>query len=384
MSQAVTEATNVKDPEVLKHIVIDFKQMKEFAHNPLIMERADGVRYWDVDGKSYLDGLSGIFVVNIGHNNRRVIEAMKAQLDKIAFAPPLHGTNMPAVQLAAKIAEITPGDLNTVKLLNSGSEATEAAMKLAHQYHVQSGHPNKFKVISRYYGYHGATMGALAATGTTKRKWMFEPFGPGFVKVQTPHCYRCPYNLNYPQCGVLCATIVAEVIKMEGPQTVSAFIVEPVGNTGGIITPPPEYFPILRRICDDNDVVLIFDEVLTGFGRTGQMFAAQTFGVTPDIICMGKGITSGYAPMSAMAFSDKIASAFWGEPEAEIQFAHGHTYGGNPLSAAAALAVIDVMLEDDLPGGAREMGAYLRQRLEDLARFGIVGEVRGKGLAAGC
>ena len=208
MSVMANERPAVKDPDTLKHIVIDFKQMKEFAHKPLIMERADGVRYWDVDGKSYLDGLSGIFVVNIGHNNRRVIEAMKAQLDKIAFAPPLHGTNTPAVQLAARIAEITPGDLNTVKLLNSGSEATEAAMKLAHQYHVQSGNPNKFKVISRYYGYHGATMGALAATGTTKRKWMFEPFAPGFVKVQPPHCYRCPYDLSYPQCGVLCATIV--------------------------------------------------------------------------------------------------------------------------------------------------------------------------------
>ncbi len=377
------EKPDIKDPALLKHIVLDFKQMKQFAQKPLIMERADGVRYWDVDGKSYLDGLSGIFVVNIGHNNRRVIEAMKAQLDKIAFAPPLHGTNTAAVRLAAKISDITPGDLNTVKLLNSGSEATEAAMKLARQYHVQTGNASRFKVISRYYGYHGATMGALGATGTTKRRWMFEPFAPSFVKVQTAHCYRCPYHLSYPACGVLCATIVRDVIKMEGPQTVSAFIVEPIGNTGGIITPPPEYFPILRQICDEFGVVLIFDEVLTGFGRTGQMFAAQTFGVTPDILCMGKGITSGYAPMSAIAFNDKIASAFWGEPEAGIEFAHGHTYGGNPLCAATALEVIAVMLDEDLPGRARAMGAYLRQRLEGLARFGIVGEVRGKGLLLG-
>ena len=377
------QTVNVKDPEVLKHIVIDFKQMKEFSQKPLIMERADGVRYWDVDGKPYLDGLSGIFVVNIGHNNRRVVEAMKAQLDRIAFAPPLHGTNDMAVRLAAKIAEITPGDLDTVKLLNSGSEATEAAMKLARQYHVQTGNATKFKVISRYHGYHGATMGSLGATGTTKRRWMFEPFAPSFVKVQTAHCYRCPYHLSYPTCGILCATIVRDVIEMEGPQTVSAFIVEPIGNTGGIITPPPEYFPILRDICNEFGVVLIFDEVLTGFGRTGQMFAAQTFGVTPDILCMGKGMTSGYAPMSAIAFSNKIASAFWGEPEEGIEFAHGHTYGGNPLSAAAALEVIAIMQEEDLPGSARAMGAYLRQRLENLARFGIVGEVRGKGLLLG-
>ncbi len=383
MDSRVADTTSVKDPQLLSHIVVDFKQMKDFVKNPLIMERADGVRYWDVDGKSYLDGLSGVFVVNIGHNNCHVIEAMKAQLDKIAFAPPLHGTNEPAVRLAAKIASITPGDLNTVKLLNSGSEATEAAMKLARQYHIQSGHPNKFKVISRYYGYHGATMGALGATGTTKRRWMFEPFAPSYVKVQPPHCYRCPYGLNYPGCNILCAHIVREVIKMEGPQTVSAFIVEPIGNTGGIITPPMEYFPILREICTEFNVLLIFDEVLTGFGRTGNLFAAQTFGVTPDIICMGKGITSGYAPMSAMAFSDKVEKAFWGEGDADIQFAHGHTYGGNPLSAAASLAVIDVLLEQDLPGRAREMGAYLRQRLEGLSRFGIIGEVRGKGLLLG-
>lgn len=383
MSSRKGSVADVKDPNVLKHIVVDFKQMKHFSEHPLIIERADGIRYWDIDGKMYLDGLAGIFVVSVGHNNRRVIEAMKAQLDKATFAPPLHGTNPAAIQLAAKIASLTPGDLNTVKLLNSGSEATEAAMKLARQYHVQTGNGTKFKVISRYYGYHGATMGALGATGTTKRRWMFEPFAPGYIKVHTPHCYRCPYGQTYPQCKILCATIVREVITMEGPQTVSAFIVEPIGNTGGIITPPPEYLPILRRICDDLNVVLIFDEVLTGFGRTGQMFAAQTFGVTPDIICMGKGMTSGYAPMSAVAFSDRIAKAFWGEPEREIQFAHGHTYGGNPLSAAAALAVIDVMLEQDLPGRAREVGAYMRQRLEALSRFGIVGEVRGKGMLIG-
>lgn len=374
---------DVTDPAVLKHIVLDFRQMKDFAQRPLIMDRAEGIRYWDIDGKSYIDGLSGIFVVNIGHGNRRVIDAMKQQLERITFAPTLSATNTPAVKLAARIAEITPGDLNTVKLFSSGSEATEGAMKLARQYHVQTGNPTKFKVISRYHGYHGATMGALAATGTTKRKWMFEPFGPGFVKVQTPHCYRCPYDMTYPSCKVLCARIVRDVIKMEGPQTVSAFIVEPIGNTGGIITPPAEYLPILRQICDEYNVLLIFDEVLTGCGRTGSMFAAQTFGVTPDIICMGKGITSGYAPLSAIAFSDKVASAFWGEPEQGIEFSHGHTYGGNALSSAAALAVIDVMLDNDLPGNARRVGEYLRHRLENLARFGIVGEVRGKGLLLG-
>jgi len=376
-------AARLKDPDLLRHIVLDFQQMSEFVQQPLIMERADGVRYWDVDGKCYLDGLSGIFVVTVGHNNRRVIEAIKAQLDRMAFAPPLHGTNPAAVELAALIAQITPGDLNTVKLLDSGSEATEAAMKLARQYHRQTGHAGKFKVISRYHGYHGATLGALSATGTTKRRWMFEPLAPGFIHVQTAHCYRCPYGLSYPGCEVLCARIVSDVIRMEGPETVAALIVEPIGNTGGIITPPPEYFPILRQICDEFNVLLIFDEIITGFGRTGQMFAAHTFGVGPDILCMGKGITSGYAPLSAIAFSDRVAAAFWGPAEAGIEFSHGHTYGGNPVSSAAGLAAVREVIERDLPARARKLGAYLRERLEALARFGIVGEVRGKGLLLG-
>lgn len=383
MTATPSDHKRLKDPRILRHIVLDFKQMQEWSREPLILERADGVRYWDVDGKCYLDGLSGIFVVNVGHNNRRVIEAMQAQLARMAFAPPLHATNPAAVELAELIAQVTPGDLDTVKLLNSGSEATEAAMKLARQYHRQTGHAGKFKVISRYHGYHGATLGALSATGTTRRRWMFEPLAPGFIHVHTPHCYRCPYRQSYPACDVLCARIVDDVIRMEGPETVAALIVEPIGNTGGIITPPPEYFPILRQICDEHNVLLIFDEVLTGFGRTGQMFAAQTFGTTPDILCMGKGMTSGYAPMSAIAFSDRVAEAFWGPAEAEIEFSHGHTYGGNPLSSAAALATIRELLERDLPGQARERGAYLRRRLEGLARFGVVGEVRGKGLLLG-
>lgn len=375
--------TRWKDPDLLRHIVLDFKQMSEFVKDPLVIEHADGVRYWDVDGKCYLDGLSGVFVVNLGHNNRGIIEAIRAQQERISFAPPLHATSPVAVELAARIAEVAPGDLNTVKLLDSGSEATEAAMKLARQYHRQSGHPGKYKIISRYHGYHGATFGALAATGATRRRWQFEPFPPGFIHVQTAHCYRCPYRLTYPACDVLCARIVRDVIEMEGPETVAAFIVEPIGNTGGIITPPDEYFPILREICDEFNVLLIFDEMITGFGRTGRMWGADTFSVVPDIICMGKGITGGYAPLSAIAFSDKIESAFWGPGDAGIEFSHGHTYAGNPISAAAGLEAIRQVVELDLPGRARELGAFLQQRLLELSRFGIVGEVRGKGLLLG-
>ncbi|MDG6983843.1 MAG: aminotransferase class III-fold pyridoxal phosphate-dependent enzyme, partial [Nitrososphaerota archaeon] len=213
-------------------------QMKDFAKDPLVMKSAQGVWYEDVHGKRYLDGLSGVFVVNVGHGNRRVIDAMKQQLDELAFAPPLHATNMRAIELAALLAKVTPGDLHTFKLLSGGSEATESAMKLARQYHRQTGHPQKYKVVSRYEGYHGATLGALAASGVTKRRSTFEPLPGGYVHVFPPTCYRCPYGLKYPECGVLCASIVESVIKQEDPATVSSLIVEPIGNTGGIVTPP--------------------------------------------------------------------------------------------------------------------------------------------------
>ncbi len=367
----------------LRRIMLDLRQMKSFVADPLIMQRADGVWYEDVDGKRYMDGLSGVFVVAVGHNNRRVIEAMHAQLDQIAFAPPLHATSTPAIQLANKIAEITPGDLNTIKLMNSGSEATEAAMKMARQYHRQTGHPQKYKILSRYLGYHGATFGALSATGTVRRKWMFEPVMQGFVHVWPPTCYRCPFNMTYPGCGVRCATIVEDTIQFEGPETVAAFIVEPIGNTGGIVTPPAEYLPILRDICDRYNVLLIFDEIITGFGRTGQMFAAQTFNTLPDILCMGKGISSGYAPLAAIAIRDHVAAAFWGEDEDEVEFADGHTYGGNPLAAAAGLASIAEIEDRNLTRRARELGGQLLHRLEAVQELGVVGEIRGRGLLIG-
>ena len=356
--------------------------MKEFAEHPLIMKSAKGVWYEDVAGKKYLDGLSGIFVVNVGHGNRRVIDAMKKQLEEITFAPPLYSTNLRAIELAELLSKITPGDLHSVKILNSGSEATETAMKLARQYHKQSGNPHKYKVISLYGGFHGVTMGALSASGTTKRKVAFEPFGAGYVHVFPPTCYRCPYGLTYPDCHILCATIVEDVIKREDPSTVAALIVEPISNTLGIITPPDEYFKILREICDRYNVLLIFDEIITGFGRTGEMFAAQTFGTTPDIMCMGKGMASGYSPIAGIAFRDKIAEAFYGRSEDQVQFNDGHTYGGNPLSCAAAIATINFILDEKLHYKAREQGARIVKELKELD-LSIIGEIRGKGLLIG-
>ena len=232
------------------------------------MARADGVHYWDVDGNRYLDALSGIYVASVGHNNRRVIEAIRRQLDTLHFSPPMHGTNPVAVQLANLLAELAPGDLSTVKFQCGGAEVTEAAIKLARQYHRLTGSPGKYKIISRYLSWHGSTLGSLSASGLKSRKTVNEPMAPGFLHVFPPTCYRCPFGKTYPDCGITCATIVEQVVAMEDPDTVAAIMVEPIGHTGGVIDPPDEYLPILREICDRHNVLLIFDEVITGIGRT--------------------------------------------------------------------------------------------------------------------
>ena len=356
-------------------------QMAEWSKHPLIMARADGVHYWDVQGRRYLDALSGIYVASVGHNNRRVIEAIRRQLDVLHFSPPMHGTNPVAVQLANLLAELTPGDLSTVKFQCGGSEVTEAAIKLARQYHRLTGSPGKYKIISRYQSWHGSTLASLSASGLKSRKTVNEPMAPGFLHVFPPTCYRCPFGKTYPDCGVTCATIVEQVIAMEDPATVAAVMVEPIGHTGGVIDPPDEYLPILREICDRQNILLIFDEIITGVGRTGRMFAAETFGVVPDVLCTAKGLSGGYAPLSAMICRRPIADAFWGPIEENPGFVEGHTFEGNPISCAAGIAVLREILERDLLGNARQQGERLRSGFEGLAaKYGVIGDIRGKGL----
>jgi adenosylmethionine-8-amino-7-oxononanoate aminotransferase len=359
-------------------------QMAEWSRRPLVMAKADGVFYWDVHGKRYLDAISGIYVVSVGHNNRRVVEALRRQLDSLTFSPPVHGTNPVAVQLANLLAELAPGDLSAVKFQCGGSEVTEAAIKLARQYHKLTGHAGKYKVIGRYLSWHGSTMGSLSASGLKSRKTVNEPLAPGFLHVFPPTCYRCPFGKTYRDCGITCATLVGDVIDLEDPDTVAAVIVEPIGHTGGIIDPPPEYLPILREVCDRHNVLLIFDEIITGVGRTGRMFAAETFGVTPDVICTGKGMSGGFVPLSAMICRRGIADAFWGPLAENPGFVEGHTFEGNPLSCAAGVAVLREILEQDLCANARKQGERLRAGFDRLAKkHGVIGDIRGKGLLQG-
>jgi len=369
-----------RDRHLLGRTFLDYRPTAEFLACPLIIERAEGLHLWDRDGRRYLDATGGIFVAVLGHRHPRVMEAMRRQMEGATFVAPLHAISDVTLDFIEKLGGVTPGSLQFVKPFSRGSEAVEAALKFARQYFKQTGRPGKYKVISRYHSYHGGTFGAMAASGTGPRKAKFEPEAPGFLKVFPPTHYRDQFG-SWEEANRFAARAVEDVILHEGPETVAAVILEPIGNTGGIITPTEEYFALLRAICDRNEVLLIFDEIITGFAKTGRMFAAETFGVTPDILCAGKGISSGAAPLGAMIARLELAEAFSAAPE--NYFAHGHTYAGNPLACAAGIAVIDAIVELDLCRRAEELGGLLRRRLEGLKRFGVVREVRGKGVLLG-
>ncbi len=371
-----------RQKKLLGRTFLDYQPTEAFLENPIVVSRAEGVYYWDTEGRRYFDGIGGIFVANLGHGHPRVIEAVKRQLDTMSFSPPMHGTSDIALDFVERVGEVTPDTLNFVKPFSGGSESMEAAMKFARQYYKQTGRPHKYKFVSRYLGYHGGTFGAMAASGTGKRKTPFEPQMPGFIKVYPPSYFRDRFA-SWEECNRFCAQMFEDAIINEDPDTVAGVIVEPIGNTGGIVTPTEEYFHLLREICDRHDVLLIFDEIITGWGRTGSMFAAETFGAIPDIICSGKALSNGTIPLGAMIAREDMAEAFKGDPAAGLNFAHGHTYAGSPVGCAAGLAVIDEIVEKKLAERAGEMGAYLAEKLEDLKKYGVVREVRGRGLIRG-
>ncbi|MGH7120321.1 MAG: aspartate aminotransferase family protein [Acetobacteraceae bacterium] len=370
---------------VIPSLFLDFMQMQEFAKAPMVFVAGDGVHLKTDDGREFIDGLSGVFTTSLGHGNRKIAAAISRQLERLAFAPPLHGTNQPALELTEMLLRLAPEGVSAVKLFSGGSEATEAAMKLARQYHRQTGQPWRYKILGRYGGYHGATMGALSAGGGRERKAIFEPLGVGFLHVHPPLCYRCPFDQTYPSCGRTCVELIGRTIEAEDPQTVAAVIVEPISiSSAGFVVPPPDYLPRLREICDRYGVVLIYDEIITGFGRLGTMFASEYYHAAPDITCCGKGMSGGYAPLAAILIRDRIARAFYGEASEGVQFHHGHTFGGNPVACAAGVAVLSEFLAHDIVENARRRGERLRANLEAMAqRHSIIGDVRGAGLLQG-
>ncbi len=367
---------------LLERTFLDYQQTSAFLEHPFIVKRAHGLHYWDTNGRRYFDGIGGIFVASLGHGHPRVLEAMRRQAETLGFSPPMHGLSDVALDFVEKLSEVTPENLNFIKSYSGGSEAVESALKFTRQYFRQSGHPGKYKFVSRYFGYHGATFGAMAASGTGKRKTPFEPQAGGFLKVFPPTYYRDRFA-SWEECNRFCAQMFEDVIVNEDPDTVAGVILEPIGNTGGIITPTEEYFRLIRDVCDRYNVMLIYDEIITGFGKTGSMFAAQTFGVTPDIICAGKGISSGAYPVGAMMAREDMGNVFLGPVEADVNFAHGHTFAANPVACAVGMAVIDEIVEQELDRKAGELGRYLASKLEGLKDLGVVREVRGRGLLQG-
>ncbi|GHJ10065.1 aspartate aminotransferase family protein [Micromonospora humidisoli] len=360
------------------HLWMHFTRMASYAAGevPTIV-RGDGAYVWDAQGRRYLDGLAGLFVVNAGHGRTELAEAAAKQAGELAYFPLWSYAHPKAVELAEKIASLTPGDLNRVFFTTGGSEAVESAWKLARAYFKRTGRPTKHKVVSRYLAYHGTSMGALSITGLPGIKSDFEPLVPGGIKVPNTNFYRAPEHGDSPEAfGVWAADEIRRAIEREGPDTVAAVFLEPLQNSGGCFPPPPGYFQRVREICDAYDVLLVSDEVICSWGRLGEYFGAVRYGYQPDIITTAKGITSGYAPLGAMIASDRLMEPFLTETG---MFAHGVTFGGHPVSCAVALANLEVFAREDLIGHVRANEGAFRATLEKLTDLPIVGDVRGDG-----
>jgi adenosylmethionine-8-amino-7-oxononanoate aminotransferase len=344
---------------------------------PFIAE-SRGVYMWDQTGKQYIDACSGAIVSNIGHGNARVQEAIGRQAQKTFFAYRTQFENEPAVALAAELVQHSAAHLNRVFYVSGGSEAVETAMKLCRQYFYDRGEGSRYLFISREPSYHGCTLGALALTSYAPLEAPFRPLLQVFPKIPAPYCYRCALGRTYPECGVQCARQLEDVIRRQGPANVAAFVAEPVGGAStGAIVPPPEYFGIIQQICRKYGIFLILDEVMTGFGRTGKLFAYEHWGVEADIVALSKGMSSGYYPLGAVITRASIVE----EVIKKGGFAHGFTYAGNPMACAVGLEVVRIIVEDDLAGNAARMGERLQAGLTRLAeRHAVIGQVRGKGL----
>lgn len=343
-----------------------------------LLDRAEGIYLWDVNGKRYLDGSSGAMVSNIGHSNPHVLEAMRKQMERSTFGYRLHFENEPAERLAARLAELAPEGHNKVFFVSGGSEAVESCIKLARQWAVATAQEKRWRVISREPSYHGSTYGALAVTGYAPLNDPFRPMVREMPKIPAPRCYLDRDNFSDAERGVRYAEMLREKILEVGPETVLAFIMEPIGGAStGALVAPDTYYQRIREICDEFGILLIYDEVMTGAGRTGKYLAAEHWNINPDIIAMAKGLGAGYVPLGAMLAHDRIV-----EPVLDSGgFQHGYTYAGNPLACAAGLAVVEEIFARDMMANTVSVGDLLKRGLEKLKdSYPFIGDVRGKGL----
>jgi adenosylmethionine-8-amino-7-oxononanoate aminotransferase len=345
----------------------------------------EGIYLYDRDGKRYIDGAAGSsVVVNIGHGVQSVVEAMYEQGKRVSFAAPHVFTNERLLELGQMVRELAPGTMRghcRTWFECTGTDAVDSAVRLAREYFVASGKPSKYVIIGRWQGFHGNNIAVAGIHGHTFRRRMYFPMFVNYPHIPPAYCYRCPFEKTYPDCGLKCARALETAIRQTGNENVAAFIAEPVvGAALGAVPAPPGYFEVIRDICDRYDVLMIADEVMTGWGRIGRWFGIEEWGVTPDIIATAKGMTSGYTPLSATIAKEEI----WQKVEdSGLPFLAGHTLNANPVSCAGTIVAIKYIEENNLLAHSKEVGAYLLERLQELLDYDIVGDVRGKGLMCG-
>ena len=365
-----------------KHILMHGSTYQALATDSgkKILVEGNGVIVKDIDGNEYIDALAGLWLVNVGHGRQEIGDAMARQAGTLAYASSTQATTIPAIQLATRLAEITPGDQTTAFFCSGGSESVESAIKIARQYHYHNGQPKRQKVIGRRGSYHGGTYAAMSVSGTRPVSEPYHsPFMPGVLHASPPNCYRCDFRATFPSCDLLCADQIDQIIEYENPETVAAVIAEPISASNGIVIPPDDYWKRLRAICNKHGVLLITDEVINGFGRTGKMFASNHWNLVGDILTMAKGLSSGYAPIGGVMCRPHVTEAFQGDNK----LSHLLTYGGHAVACAAALANLDILEGDGLIDNSAKMGARLLKGLEELRSHPTVGDVRGLGLICG-
>ncbi|WP_338751827.1 aminotransferase [Bacillus sp. FJAT-52991] len=375
MNQSVKkEEILAKDREYVWH------HMSQHNDHPMVFVSGKDSWLETIEGEKYIDGMSGLWCVNIGHGRTDVAQAAASQMSTLAYSP-MSQSHLPAVELASKVNEWLGGSYR-IFYSNSGSDANEVAFKMARQYFAQTGESTRYKIISRYRAYHGNSIGAMAATGQAIRKTMYGPVPDGFKHVPPPYCYRCPFGQELGSCQFECASAIRDAIMWEGSETVAAIILEPTITGGGMIVPPKEYIQQVRAICDEFGILMIVDEVICGFGRSGRKFGHQNFDVKPDIVTMAKGLTSAYAPLSITAVRSELYDTFK-EKDGLHHFRHVNTFGGNPVSCAVALKNIEILESEKLVERAAELGKQLEMKLDHLKSSRYVGDVRVFGFAAG-
>jgi putrescine---pyruvate transaminase len=350
---------------------------------PIRIVRGDGCFVYDDVGAKLIDGVAGLWNVNVGHNRPEVKKAITDQLDELEYFQLFDGISHPrAEELAARVMELTaPEGMRRIMFSSGGSDAVETALKIARQYWKLEGQADRTKFIALKQGYHGTHFGGASVNGNTAFRRNYEPLLPGCFHVETPWLYRNPFTQDPEELASICAELLDREITFQSPDTVAAFIAEPIQGAGGVIVPPASYWPLVRKVCDKHGVLLIADEVVTGFGRSGSMFGSRGWGVKPDILCLAKGISSGYVPLGATVVNERIEGAFAANQNFTGAIMHGYTYAGHPVACAAALASLKIVSDENLPANAAKQGAYLLEQLKPFERrFKSVGEVRGKGL----